>query len=96
MENKTAEEYYNENIDSTNIPRDHYEYEIIQLMKDFGYEYATTQTNEILKAIEDERGKMHINIKPNFRNTDLQHGENTIAELAVILLDELLTKFKTD
>jgi len=33
--NKEAEKYYNSNIDETNIPREHYEQEIITLMSDF-------------------------------------------------------------
>ena len=41
--------------------------------------FATTQTNEILKAIEDVRGKI----------------EETGYVNSLVLLDELLTKFKT-
>jgi len=89
---KKAEQYYDENIDATNIPREHYEYEIIQLMKDFGYDYATHQTENILTAIEGVRNKI-TNI-PYLAPENKSGYEEAVNDFSVIL-DELITKLKT-
>jgi hypothetical protein len=46
-QNKTLEEavktYYEENIDQSNIPREHYEWEIQDLMSGFAYKWQQEQ-----------------------------------------------------
>ena len=50
--NKEAEEYYNNNIDETNIPREHYEKEIITLMADFAGNSKFVKEQILLAQIE--------------------------------------------
>lgn len=47
--NKEVQEYYNDNIDQSNIPREHYEKEIIELMSDFVVDSKYVQ-QQILQA----------------------------------------------
>jgi hypothetical protein len=49
MKTQTAREYYEENIDETNIPREHYEWEIIQLMHD----HTTAQIEALRERLRE-------------------------------------------
>jgi hypothetical protein len=56
MKQETLEEavktYYEENIDQSNIPREHYEWEIQDLMSGFAYKWQQEQDNN--KYSEEE------------------------------------------
>ena len=99
MKNKTAEEleklaYKDFTFDGKTLPPNQTTpYGFRKFFKAYkkGYNRATTQTNEILEAIEDVRELIEEKAKVNYcYNDDKKDAYYECEEL----LDELLTKFK--
>ena len=71
MSQETLEEavktYYEENIDQSNIPREHYEWEIQDLMSGFAYKWQQENSNinaldfeiDSLKVLKHQQDKMY-------------------------------------
>jgi hypothetical protein len=49
----TATQYYQNNIDSTNIPRDWYELELIEMLSEFKNTHNTTASEFYQNSIDD-------------------------------------------
>ena len=73
---EAVKKYYEENIDQSNIPREHYEWEIQELMLGFAYKWQQEQDKN--KYIEEEMLKMLH--KFGFDYTYNYKGEKTIYE----------------
>jgi vacuolar-type H+-ATPase subunit I/STV1 len=53
----TAKEYYNQNIEQSNIPEEHYEQEIIQFMDEYAF-IKTSETEAQLKQQDEIIGRL--------------------------------------
>lgn len=91
---EAAKRYYEENIDQSNIPREHYEFEIQDLMIGFVYKWQSELESfravkaELIEALrvgrnELERAKMSL-IQSNYseQSSTIQSINNALTTLA--------------
>jgi len=93
---KAAKEYYQENIDQSNIPREHYEFEIIELMKDFAHDYAAPiiqKHNDLIAELEAMKKTMN-DMRPDVKNSTAyyERGFNFALDSTFKMLDALISK----
>jgi hypothetical protein len=67
---ETAERYYKENIDESNIPREHYEWEIQDLMIGFAYKREQQTIEEVFEwlTINNYLTDLKETLIENFKN----------------------------